>query len=383
MELRDSVVPGLILRVSKTGVKSWCVWGRPKTGYAKPVRVGLGRYPKVTLAKARQRAREVINELERGRVPTEHMTRARTWSLPRATQSVELMGRAFLKDIEDSALSQWTKAAYAQHFEGSVVPAFGLQRPDAVTRTDVRRWMESLAKEKPFAANRGFEVLRRIYRWAAENDLTTHNPCSGLKAPHRERPRERVLSLEEARKVWAAASALGRQGRPVLLLMLTAARLREVLGMRWAELELEGDDPKWTLSGDRRKGGEPLVLPLVGAAVEILVEHKKAKKRVPREIFGCEWVFPNPGLDGPQRWSQRGPTKVREDSGVSDWQIRDLRRTTASHLAAAGTPIDIVEAILGHRRPVLVRTYQRFAPLGPMREALEAWARRLVGPSGC
>jgi len=158
------------------------------------------------------------------------------------------------------------------------------------------------------------------------------------------------------------------------LLMLTAARLREVLAMRWDELRLAGE-ATWTIPRERRKGGEALTLSLPRRAVAIL---RLLRRR--RGPAWPPWVFPARGGErpGPTWWAQSLAGRLRASAGFA-FRLHDLRRTVASHLAGHGVPVDIIEAILGHRRPLLVRTYQRYAPLAAMREALEWWAGQLVG----
>jgi hypothetical protein len=60
-----------------------------------------------------------------------------------------------------------------------------------------------------------------------------------------------------------------------------------------------------------------------------------------------------------------------------DFRLHDVSRTVATRLAEMGTHVPIIEAILGHRPPRLVRTYQVHAPVGEMRAALERWSVEL------
>jgi integrase len=69
--------------------------------------------------------------------------------------------------------------------------------------------------------------------------------------------------------------------------------------------------------------------------------------------------------------------RVSERSGVSGWVLHDIRRTVRTHLDALDVSPHVAEAILGHLRPRIERTYNRHEPLPKMAAALEAWARRL------
>jgi integrase len=364
LEIRDTRVTGLILRVSPRGVKSWSVWSRPRAG-GKPVRVGIGRWPRWSLKAAREEAERILRELDLGH------RRPRPATIDDPLRSMETLGKACLAALAPR-LSPATMDNWQRYLQREIVPLWGQRDPRTLDRREVRAAMEQLRRRAPVAANRCLTFLRRVFSWAIEQDLLVVNPCAGVKPPHVERPRERVLSLAELGKVWGAATAEGPQGAIVHLLILTAARRGEVLGMRWADLELAGAEPVWRAPGSLRKGGEPLVLPLVARAAGILRGLRPGKKR-----RRSEWVFPAPGGEASLGTGQSITERIRARSGVS-YTVHDLRRTVASHLAAHGTPVDVIEAILGHRRPLLVRTYQRYAPLRAMREALEWWAGLLA-----
>lgn len=64
---------------------------------------------------------------------------------------------------------------------------------------------------------------------------------------------------------------------------------------------------------------------------------------------------------------------------MSDFRLHDLRRTVATRLAGSGVPVYLIEAVLGHRPPRLVRTYQRHTYVPEQRSALEAWSAKLAG----
>lgn len=67
----------------------------------------------------------------------------------------------------------------------------------------------------------------------------------------------------------------------------------------------------------------------------------------------------------------------RERAGVRDFRFHDIRRTVATRLAEAGVAVSVIEAVLGHRPPRLVRTYQKHGYVPEMRGALNAWHARL------
>jgi len=111
-------------------------------------------------------------------------------------------------------------------------------------------------------ANRTFEVIRRVFTCAVSEDLVTSTPCFGLRKPTQEQPRDRVLSSDEIRAVWAALEAEPVVGEAVRLAFYTAARRREVLDARWTEMDMA--ERLWRLPGARTKNREPHGVPLLG-----------------------------------------------------------------------------------------------------------------------
>ena len=96
-----------------------------------------------------------------------------------------------------------------------------------------------LDRGTPVYANRIFELFRTMCRWAVARGIIERNPCEGMKAPAAELSRDRVLSDSEfasygrPSKPWAARWQIGK------LLFLTGARLNEVAGLEWRELDLD------------------------------------------------------------------------------------------------------------------------------------------------
>jgi integrase len=92
-------------------------------------------------------------------------------------------------------------------------------------------------------------VTRRLFNWCVEYDLITHSPAAGIKAPHEETSRDRVLSDAELGAIWRSAD--GMFGDIVRPLILTGQRRNEVARMEWAELDLAAG--LWTLPRERTK----------------------------------------------------------------------------------------------------------------------------------
>jgi site-specific recombinase XerD len=88
------------------------------------------------------------------------------------------------------------------------VPTLGHLKPEEVKRGEIRAraLVDRLSERAPVMGNRVFEVTRRLYTWAIGKDLVETSPCVGLSKPSPETQRDRVLSEDEIRAVWALAT---------------------------------------------------------------------------------------------------------------------------------------------------------------------------------
>lgn len=91
-------------------------------------------------------------------------------------------------------------------------------------------------------------------------------------------------------------------------------------------------------------------------------------------------LFPARGKDTPfAGWSKAKPD-FNKGCLVPHWTLHDLRRTCATNLAALGVPVHVTEKLLNHVSGTtsgIVAVYQRHAYMDEMREAIEAWEKRV------
>jgi integrase len=239
-----------------------------------------------------------------------------------------------------------------------VVDNWGARRLDSISRGDVRIVLQGIAA--PVAANRAHSIVRKFFNWAVENDLISSSPLAGIRAPNREKSRDRVLTDDELATVWHAK--LGYPlGQILQLLILTGQRHGEVGGMVWTELDL--DAGVWTLPPERTKNGRRHEVPLSRQAVEII-------RAAPR--IGEQYVFTVSGTT-----PYRGKISDRPIAGVAPWVVHDLRRTAASGMARLGISLPVIEKILNHAGGSfagIVGVYQRHEFADEKRAALQLWA---------
>jgi integrase len=350
----DSVVPGLALRTTATGSKSWVLVTRFDR---KVIFVTLGKSPGLSLPVARTLAREGLERIARGEDP--RRPKRPVGAIP---TTVEAVAARFVEEWCRPRNRQWHEQE--RLLRHCVLPVWGPRRLAEITRADVIVLTDAIAKRTPAQANRALAVLKRFFGWALDRDLIAAHPAVGLHPPGREHVRTRVLEDAELRPLWAAWDRMGfPMGRALQFVVATAGRRGEVAGLAWTEID--PTERVWTIPAARFKSGIPLVVPLSSLALDVLA-------RCPR-IDGCDFVFTTRGQKPIRDWS--GPVKrATKLSGVNGWRPHDLRRTVRTNLSRLGVPADVGERVLGHLIPGVRGRYDRYAYLAEKRDALQRWA---------
>lgn len=358
----DKGFPGLALRISYGGGKSWVyfyrVGGRQR-------RLTFGTYPALSLADARQAWREAKEHVETGRDPTVAHKR------DRAAHDFVSVAEEWLR--RDQAKNRTARES-RRIIDRYVAPAWGGLRVDEIGRRDVLDLVDSIADRGTIVmARRVHSRLHRFFRWCVGRDIIEANPTADLPKPGSETKRDRVLTDQELSTVWRSAEKLGWPfGTVIQLLILTGARRNEIGSLRWSEI----GENRITFDGTRTKNGEPHDIALSAAAVQLL-------KEVPR-VSGSDFVFTTNGRSAIGAWSR---TKGRLDAlaPLPDWRIHDLRRTVATGMQKLGVGLQVVETVLGHvagSRAGIVGIYQRHNYADEKRAALEAWGAYVMALVG-
>lgn len=375
-DLYDSVVPGLILRVTADGTRTWTMRyeldGRRR-------RATLGRYPGLSLAVARDKAALLMQRAEAGEDPM-----APTGTAGTLLEVSREFRRLYLPVLADTTRREWGRV-----IEGTIEPKMGniVLEKAVVARKALRAVLADTTS--PHTRRRIYTITRRMIRWAGQNDLVRPGTGALIFADFA-RPeigsgrRTRTLSVDETGRVLAAA-----RSEPFLLrgfwrfIWLTGQRRSEVLSAEWKDIDL--DEATWTLSVKSRRrqrtetgilGGRVHVLPLSTQAVALLREL--------RIVAGdSRWVFPGEGETGHLWGIGKTIDRVRSASGVGDFRLHDVRRTVASRLAELRVEQRVISLILAHTlrdteaAGITAEVYVQFAFLPEMKDALQKWADRL------
>lgn len=224
----DDSLPGFGLRVSYNGRKSWIVLYRCNGVKG---RLTLGRFDVLPLADARERAREALRAAAKGDDP--RATKHRNRQLPTFKQLAE----RYIEEYAKLRKRTWQKDR--RLLDKNLIPALGRQKANMITRADLRSELNKVKnRPAPVEANRTFEVARRLFNWAIEEEILTDNPAAKLAKPANETPRERTLTADELQTLWLGLDTASPIVRGLFRLMLLSAQRRnEVSRMRWADLD--------------------------------------------------------------------------------------------------------------------------------------------------
>ncbi len=385
----DSGKPGLYLRVSTTGDRTYSVRYRPRRldpqGNPRPAeqrtvrRVTLGDARHMDLAVAHDETDAILGRVAKGWDPAAEMTEQRRAEKAGYDSLATLAGRL----IKDADIAESTRDLWTWVLGKYIDPKIGSRRPGSITRGDVRDLLAGI-KSKAVAKN-----TRRLIAWvfarAVEQDIVGASPCVGLGRPPKESPRDRVLTHAELRGLWNAAGARGAYGAGVRWLMLTAARKEEAFAATWGEIDREAKT--WTIAAARAKNRQRHVVPLSQSALDLLdglpeggtnsrLFGVTATSKAWRQLLERAGIVTVPEPEGEN--TEEKPVARRAWTAFPI-RLHDLRRTVRNALTHdLGVSVAVAEAVIGHKPPKLIETY---SPAGvALRDvwaALDRWAVEL------
>jgi integrase len=366
-EVADTQAPGLEIRVTPDGRKSWSVRYSPK-GMGRR-RATIGVYPGMKLADARAETYEIAAAAKRGIDKPSADQRAKE-EVERAAGSPKTVKELTARYIADYAKANQRRWKLTERmFQMHVDPEIGAISLGMLRRADIVALLDDLQNKKGLAAqvNRVRSQLVAMLNWAVEREWLPANPAAGVKKRKGvEAPRARVLSDDELRKVWNAADAIGYPGGAFIkALILSGQRRDEVRCMPWSEL-IEAD-AAWLLPGSRNKGKRDHLVPL-SKDLRALIE---ASEKVSSFVFSTDGKKPYSG-------QKRLKEILDRKSGVTGWTLHDVRRTVSTRMSELGIPRDVVRRLLNHAKPGLDRVYDAHEYREDKARALEAWAQRLA-----
>ena len=332
----DRELPGFGVRVYPSGRKVYIAQARAKGKAAQ--RVTVAPHGVISPEEARRRAALIVSRIKAGEEPVPEPLSATLAKGP----TVADIARRYLEDHVAVRCRPRTVEFYRTAVEKYLVPRLGKLPALAVDHARVTELHHAL-RDKPVMANKVVETLSRIYNAAEDKGLIpeTSNPC-GLVVKNRERKRERFLTPDEFQRLGRALREVTgcRRVSPysvaaIRLLILTGCRKREILHLRWEQVDLEAAE----LRLPETKTG-PRTVSLSPRAVRVL-------ESIPR-LPDSPWVIPGMVEGRPMRNIDEAWGVVCELAGIEEARINAMQLMGAVGVGiAAGAGTGIVTGLVG------------------------------------
>jgi integrase len=373
----DADLTGFGMLATKTGSVSYFVEYRLGGRGAKNRRMSLGKHGALTPDEARKRAKEELGKVARGADVVREKREARE----------KLTGITF-RDLIERYLDLQAKpgrywAEKRVRLLSDELKVLHSKPLGLIKRAEIVSLIDKLQARSHASARVLFADIRPLFAWALDRAAIDVNPIVGMKGPQPLEARDRVLSDEEIKAFWQAASEENWPFSSVFkVLLLTGQRREEVAGMRWREVDL--DAGRWTIAKERSKNGKAHTVDLHPEAVcllDPLGDEAAARRADDRElVFSTTGTTPVSGFSKAKARID-GRMKALLADKFQPWRTHDLRRTAASGMAALGFQPHVIERVLNHvsgARSGLVGVYQRHEYREERCRAIIAWGTHVM-----
>lgn len=366
----DTEVPGFAVRSTPSGAKAWIVQMRVRGG--KERRMTIGFCNKTPLDKARQEARKVLATADLGRDPAQERKEAREIK-PDMNPTFAEFSTRWLTEVAERRNREGTLKSRRLLLKNHILPSLAEKRIGDIHRKDIEDMHHRISQSFPVAANRAVSLCSAIFSAAERWGMLTGNPAFKIER-NTEEGRERYLTPEEIARLQTALDQSPAQDSAdvVRLLLLTGARVGEVLAMQWEHVDLKAG--LWVKPAATTKQKRIHRVPLSPAAVEVLAKRLTAQRTGRRRGEPPPWIFPGEGADGHMTTIRTFWAAVCRRTGIDGVRVHDVRHTFASLLVSSGESLPVVGALLGHTQ---AKTTSRYAHLldGALRNAANRVAK--------
>ena len=369
-ELRDTTIPGFLVKVTPAGRKIFMVAYVAHNGQRR--KPAIGRYGEITVEQARGIAQDWLAEVRRGGDPGGAKTEAR-----KAPTIAELC-KKFMEDYSKKRNKPSTQEGYQGVIDRCIIPLLGRKKVLDVKRPDIAGLMEKLSY-KPTEANKAFGVLRKMFNlaevWGYRPDGT--NPCRHVPMfpPGKE---TRLIVDGELALIYRHLDKLEAEGLENYVIPLAirlqfefAARRSEVCPLEWTWLDFENRRVVWP---DSKTGG--MSKPMSAEAYRLL-------STAPRRE-GCPYVLPSPhNPDKHLTFGEHygGWCRVLKAAGVPHVGTHGIRHRSTTDIANSGIPVKVGMALTAHKTVAMFMHYVHTEDK-PVRDAAELVASRRQAITG-
>ncbi|RMK68560.1 integrase [Pseudomonas aeruginosa] len=364
VELRDTLVPGFLCKITPAGRKVFMLQYRTNAGERR--KPALGLYGELTVEQARSLAQEWLAQVRRGGDPAAAKAEARQ------APTVKELCTKFMEDYSKKRNKLSTQAGYQAVINRNIIPLLGRKKVQDVKRPDIAGLMEKLSY-KQTEANKVFSVLRKMFNmaevWGYRPDGT--NPCRHVpmfpagKSTH-------LISDEEMGNLFRQLDKIESEGLENYVIPLGirlqfefAGRRSEIIALEWNWVDLQNRRVVWP---DSKTGG--MSKPMSEEAYRLL-------STAPRQE-GSRYVLPSPSHAGKHLTTGEyygGWSRALKAAGATHVGTHGIRHRSATDIANSGIPVKVGMALTAHKTVVMFMRYVHTEDK-PVRDAAELVANR-------
>lgn len=364
-EITDS--DGLGVRVTPKGVINFQYRYRWQ---GKQHRIGIGKYPAISLRDARNKVSDLRESLDRGVNPKSVIDKKAASLSPTIADCLEYWQKTYV----DVSLREKTKALYKSTVLKHMCNVFpGVPAEDI----PVRHWVEIFTEEEKNNQRRARQLLvqmRSAINWCIRRQYISD--CSIMKISPKDvgvKPSvgETTLTYNQLAKVWLAIErSRGTTANKILhqMLMLYGARNSELrLAVKG---EFDREEGLWIVPAEKSKTAKTIRRPIFKEVEPFL--DKLAM------TYG-EVLFPGPNMKVPMTiaGANRYLGRIRESVGFGDFTAHDFRRTLATRLSEEGVAPHVIEKMLGHELGGVLAVYNKHDWISEQKAAYQLYAEKI------
>ena len=340
----DNTVTGFVLECRSTGGKTYYLRYQDTAGRQKQHKIG--KVEDVTFAVAKKKAQHLRSEVVMGGDPGAAKALAK---------AIPLYAELSTLHLAEAKLTQRSYSTTEMYVRRHIIPKWGKMRLTDIDTRAVSQWLGEKRAEglAPATVEKIRVIFGRSYelgaRWAIPG--ADKNPTKGVARKPIQNARERFLTAEEAGRLReaVAASQNPQLQHIVGLLLLTGARVRELLDARWENVDVERQS--WLIPTS--KTGKPRHVPLSKASLAII-------EALPR-FKDCPYLIPNPKTLKPIVSFKHAWQRAIRVAQLPGLRVHDLRHSAASFMVNSGVDLFAVGKVLGHSNVASSARYSHLA----------------------
>lgn len=364
---------GLYLRIKPNGSKLWLFnYTRPTT--KKRANLGLGNYPDLSLADAREKIQELRTALAKGQDPQEYRQEQQLKASEAYANTFQVVANRWLK-LKQPNVSETYYKKIDDRLNKYVFPKLGNIPIHKINAVDTIRVIT------PVADAGKLETVKKLCRWineimvyAVNTGVNETNPLAGIGKAFNAPKTVNLPTLKPSELPELMARLNASNTKLVTRCLIewqlhTMVRPGEAAGTRWKEIDLKKG--LWTVPADRMKMNRPHVVPLTEQTLNIL--------EILEPVSGQrEFVFPSDHCPRKSANSQSANRALKRIGFHGRLVSHGLRALASTTLNEQGFEPDVIEAALAHADKNAIRAaYNRSDYLEKRKKMMQWWSNHI------